>query len=78
MLWIELVRNGTVIASNKDDIGIVAPHYEEFREVEIQNHPVVDLVRKGDVLNFMRNVGGGGGHKLHVNMFHAKLELKKF
>ena len=78
MLWIELVRNGTVIASNKDDIGIVAPHHEEFREVEIQNHPVVDLVKKGDVLNFMRNVGGGGGHKLHVNMFLAKLELKKF
>ena len=55
MLWIELVRDGTVIASNKDDIGIVAPHHEEFREMEIQKHPVVDLVRKGDVLNFNRN-----------------------
>ena len=81
MLWIELVRDGNVIASNREDMvkdGIVAQHHEEFKEVEIRTHPVVDLARKGDVLNFMRNVGGGGGHKLHVNMFNAKLELKKF
>ena len=79
MLWIELTRNGRVIASNIDNMkndGIIAPHKEELRLVEIKSHPVVDLIKEGDILHFMMNVGGGGGHKLFVNGFNAKLELK--
>ena len=52
MLWIELTRNGRVIASNIDNMkndGIIAPHKEEFREVEIKSHPVVDLIKEGNI-----------------------------
>ena len=78
MLWIELVRQGQLIATSKDDFPTLAPHQEETQEIVIRNHPVVDLIRKGDTINFMRNVGGGGGHSLSVQEFNAKLELYKY
>ena len=78
MLWIELLRGSEVIATSKDDFDILAPHQEETREIVIKDHPVVDKVRKGDVLQFMRNVGGGGGHSLTVEDFNVKFELIKF
>ena len=79
ILWIELIRDKKAIASNVDDMkNIIAPHHEEYKEIEISNHPVVDLAKKGDTLNFMRHIGGGGGHRLYVNSFNAKLELEKF
>ena len=78
MLWIDLVREGQLIATSKDDFPTLAPHLEETQEIVIRNHPVVDLIRKGDTINFMRNVGGGGGHSLSVQEFNAKLELYKY
>ena len=78
MLWIELMRESEIIATSKDDFHFLAPHQEETREVVIMNHPVVDKIRKGDLLQFMRNVGGGGGHSLRVDYFNVKLELIKF
>ena len=35
------------------------------------------MVVKGDVLRFMRNIGGGGGHSLYVKDFNARLELRR-
>ena len=67
-----------VIATSIDDFHFLAPHEEETQEIVIKDHPVVDKVRKGDVLQFMRNVGGGGGHSLTVDDFNVKLELIKF
>ena len=78
MLWIELMRDGKMIATSKDDFNFLAPHEEETREVVIKDHPVVDKVRKGDFLQFMRNVGGGGGHSLTVEDFKVTLELIRF
>ena len=78
MLWIELLRGSEIIASSYDDFQALAPHKEETREVVIKDHPVVDKIRKGDVLQFMRNVGGGGGHSLTVEDFKVTLELIKF
>ena len=78
-MWIELIRDRKAIASNIDDMkNFIAPHIEEFKEIEIINHPVVDLAKKGDILNFMVNIGGGGGHRLNINSFNAKLQLTKF
>ena len=78
MLWIELMRGREMIATSKDDFHFLAPHQEETHEVVIKDHPVVDKVRKGDKLKFMRNIGGGGGHSLTVNDFKVTLELIKF
>ena len=82
-VWIQLIRNGEVLADTREDYPALAPHksdrdeYEE-REVVMKGHPVVDLLTQGDRLRFMRNVGGGGGHSLTVRQFEVQVELKKY
>ena len=78
MVWIELLRASEVIATSHEDYHFIAPHEYENKEVVITNHPVVDNIRKGDILEFKINVGGGGGHRLFLKDFKAKLELLKF
>ena len=87
MLWVQLVRGEEVMADSLEDYPNLAPHVNggagpvgrmERHEMKIRDHPVVNLSRPGDRLRFMRNVGGGGGHRLKVNNFKAKIELKKF
>ena len=37
--------------------------------------PIISLALPGDYFRFMKNVGGGGGHKLFVEEFKAILEI---
>ena len=54
----------------------LAPHDGlEFRELTIDEHDVVLKCTMGDVLRVMRNVGGGGGHKLVVKNFKITLKF---
>ena len=39
------------------------------------DNPIVSLVLPGDYFRFMKNVGGGGGHKLFVEEFKVILEI---
>jgi len=82
-MWIQLIREGQVLADTREDYYELAPHTAgrarfEDREVVIKDHPVVELLTRGDKLRFMRNVGGGGGHSLHVRQFKVVIELKKY
>merc|ERR1712013_445475 len=68
-----------------EDMRRFLPKYQEIigqefekREVVIKDHPVVEMLKRGDKLRFMRNVGGGGGHSLHVRQFKVVIELKKY
>ena len=72
-----------MLADTREDYYELAPHTQgldkyEDREVLIKGHPVVDLLKRGDRLRFMRNCGGGGGHMLYVRHFKVKIELKRF
>ena len=58
------------IAELRELFGIAA-HYEKTPEVVVQHHPVVKEAKPGDFYRFMRNAGGGGGHKLKVKNFRA-------
>ena len=84
MLWVQLVRGEEVLADSLEDFPTLAPHVAgpigvmQSEVLLIKNHPVVNLSRPGDKLRFMINVGGGGGHKLKLRNFKAKVELKKF
>ncbi|XP_015759841.1 PREDICTED: uncharacterized protein LOC107339115 [Acropora digitifera] len=50
----------------------IAEHKEETRETVInKQHPVVNEAKPGDFYRFMRNAGGGGGHRLIVTEFRA-------
>ena len=79
MLWMDVVRNGVTIASSYKDFFDCAPQEWETEDVVISSH-VVDKIRKGDVLQFMRYVGWGLGRRgaLSVEDFSAKIELLNF
>ena len=76
-LWLELHREGILIADGCEDHGGLAAHSWEDRVFEVINHDVVKKCVKGDVLRVMRNIGGGGGHRLDVRDFKMRIEFKK-
>jgi len=77
-IWLQLVRDGRVIADSREQYFALAPHNDlERREVEVVEHPVVTLAGKGDVIRVMRNVGGGGGHRLTVKNFKMRIIHKR-
>ena len=47
-------------------------------ELLIRNEAVVELIRKGDILKIMINVGSSGGHRLIRTIFNAQLELPQY
>lgn len=54
----------------------IAPHDEEncLKVLTSQDH-ILKNALPGDYIRFMKNVGGGGGHRLHVNEFRALIQL---
>ena len=56
----------------------MAPHGElELRTVTVESEDVVEKARSGDILRVMRNVGGGGGHRLIVKDFKMTIVHKR-
>ena len=80
-VWLQLVREGEVVADSREQFPALAPHCEgselERREVEVVGHPVVRLAARGDTLRVARNIGGGGGHSLTVSQFTVTIGHKK-
>jgi len=80
-LWLQLVRDGQVLEDNRNNYFALAPHKEnrecERREVMVELHPVVMRAQKGDLIRVVRNVGGGGGHRLTVKNFKMTLLHKR-
>ena len=58
------------VAEYRELFGI-AEHQEKTRGIVIKQHPVVNEAKPGDFYRFMRNAGGGGGHRLIVTQFRA-------
>ena len=68
------VSESEVVAEKRRVFGI-AKHHEEAANTEIVNDSIVSLAEPGDFYRFMRNMGGGGGHKLTVKRFRAVATL---
>ena len=73
-----MIRDEEVLADSRVQFYELAPDEYMEREVMIKEHPVVDLLKRGDKLRFMRSVGGGGGHSLTVRNFKVMVELKRY
>ena len=61
-----------------EDLNIfdLAPHREEsVSKVLTSNESILNKILPGDYIRFMKNVGGGGGHRLHVKDFCAIIEM---
>ena len=50
----------------------------EDRELTIEDHNIILQAKKRDTLSVMRNVGGGGGHRLMVKNFKIKIVHRKY
>ena len=74
-LFVKLMRRNKVVAEKRELFGI-AEHHEMAADVELgKEEAVVALAKPGDHYLFMRNAGGGGGHKLVVKGFRAVASL---
>ena len=73
MMLMGLVRNGEPVEIAKcPSLFGIAEHYEKEEHKAITaDHPVVAKAKAGDFYRFMRNAGGGGGHKLKVKNFRV-------
>lgn len=67
-------RGPKMVAEKRRVFGI-AKHEEEESKVEIRNDSILNLAEPDDFYRFMRNVGGGGNHKLFVKKFKAVATL---
>ena len=72
-------RNSTtnaIMISEDRDIFDLAPHYEErVAKVLTSQDGVLRKARPGDYIQFIKNVGGGGGHRLNVKDFNVLIEM---
>lgn len=79
-LFLKLIRRDgsgeNIVAEHRRLFGI-AEHMETRASVVIENHPVVKQARPGDFYRFMRNAGGGGGHRLIVRNFRVVASICK-
>ena len=68
-------KGDPVMVAEKRKVFGIAKHEEEESKVEIRNDSILKLAEPGDFYRFMRNVGGGGNHKLYVKKFKAVATL---
>ena len=62
--------------SEDRDIFNLAPHHEErVAKVLTSQDGLLRKARPGDYILFIKNVGGGGGHRLIVNDFVVLIEM---
>ena len=58
------------------DIFNVAPHHpKEAVRIITQDENILKCARKGDYFRFMKNVGGGGGHRLDIKDFYVNVHI---
>ena len=76
-IWLQIIRGMEKILETSKSLFGTAPHsYENVNQNLTRNDSVVSEFRPGDHFRFMRNIGGGGGHSLHVRNFKALVELQ--
>ena len=68
-------KGDPVIVAEKRKVFGIAKHDEEESKIEISGDSILNLAEPGDFYRFMRNVGGGGNHKLFVRKFKAVATL---
>ena len=70
------LTTNSIMISEERDIFDLAPHYEErVTKVLTSQDGVLRKARPGDYIQFIKNVGGGGGHRLIVKEFEVLIEM---
>lgn len=73
-----IVSEPQVVTEDKN-IFDIAPHNEQ-KAVKIltSNDDIVSKAQSGDYFRFMKNVGGGGGHRLVVTEFNVIMQINAY
>ena len=73
--WTGTGEVSKMIAEDKD-IFDFAPHIEqEVSKVITSKESILSEALPGDHLRFMKNIGGGGAHRLYVSDFQAVIQI---
>ena len=71
-IWLQIVRGEEMVFESRQTLFGLAGHEWETINIKLtREDDVVNNLKPGDKYRFMRNVGGGGGHELHVSNFKA-------
>ena len=76
-IYIQLMRpkrnsdDPTVVTQHFDLLGTAPHEMEKVVKVLSIEDPIIDMIEPGDYFRFMKNVGGGGGHRLIVKNFNV-------
>ena len=77
-VYIQLMRpkrnsdKPTVVIQHFDLLGTAPHEMEKVVKVLSVDDPIIDMIKPGDYFRFMKNVGGGGGHRLIVRHFTVR------
>lgn len=73
------MRAKNVIVAERRDFFGLAEHVETSAKLEMTRaDEVVEKAQPGDWYQFMKRVGGGGGHRLIVRRFRAMAVLQDY
>ena len=75
-VWLKIIREEEVILETNSSLCGLAEHKWSDVTVHLgKEQNIVSEFKPGDKYRFMQNVGGGGGHNLHIKNFKAFLRL---
>lgn len=76
-IWLQIIRDKELVFESSQTLCGLAGHEWETINIKLtKEDDVVNNLRPGDKYRFMRNVGGGGEHELHVSNFKAIVRLE--
>jgi hypothetical protein len=76
-IFIKLMRKSGMVAEKRAVFGIAEHEWTTPSATLGADEPIVRDAQPGDFYEFMRNVGGGGGHELCVENFKAVVSLAR-
>ena len=76
-IWIQIIRGVEIILETRQDFFGTALHNWDTVNIHLTRADVVVReFRPGDHFRFLRYIGSGGGHSLHVRNFKTLVELR--
>ena len=67
-----------IFEMESDKFGIAPHNFEMADHTLTQSEDIVKLAKAGDYYQIMKNVGGGGGHRLKIEDFKITIHYKPY
>ena len=78
-IWLQIVRDKEMILQTRRDLCGIAPHdWDKVNIYLTRGDAIVSNFRPSEHFRFIQNVGGVGGHCLHVRGFRSLVKLQGY